>query len=35
MEKFCEVVLVTFFDDVIVMTPLKWLHSCFISAILL
>jgi len=29
MEKFCDVSLVTFFGDVIMMTSLKWRHNWF------
>jgi len=27
MEKFCEVILMTFFGDIMVMTSLKWRHN--------
>jgi len=29
MEKLCDVILVTFFDDVMKMMPLKWRHYWF------
>jgi len=29
MEKFCDVNLVTFFGDIMTMTPLKWRHNWF------
>jgi len=36
MEKFCDVILVTFFGDVDVITSLKWRHNlvarkCFLN----
>jgi len=29
MEKFCDIILVTFFDNLITMTSLKWPHNWF------
>jgi len=29
MEKFCDVILMTFFGDVMAMTSLKWRHNWF------